>query len=175
MILCRIFLCCLCFGMVACSSPALRCSDPLLFQSQSLVVPLELTQQENKLKAQTLKPFSSDGCSVFPDGSLEQKTLWQQCCITHDFAYWQGGTYQARRDADLALKDCVMALGKPWTARAMRLGVRFGGTALFPTPFRWGYGWSYPRWYGALSEKEQWLVKQGLESYRKHTVNCVEP
>jgi hypothetical protein len=36
----------------------------------------------------------------------------------------------------------------------MFAGVRVGGSPYFPTPFRWGYGWSYPRGYGALSEQE---------------------
>ena len=51
-----------------------------------------------------LKPFTSDGCSVFPDGNLEQQSLWVNCCIRHDLAYWKGGTYEERLASDQALE-----------------------------------------------------------------------
>jgi len=44
------------------------------------------------VNAESIKPFTSDGCSMFPDGTLEQKELWLSCCTAHDYAYWQGGT-----------------------------------------------------------------------------------
>ena len=31
-----------------------------------------------------LKSFTSDGCSAFPDGTEEQKTLGYQCWFAHD-------------------------------------------------------------------------------------------
>jgi len=34
-------------------------------------------------------------------------------------------------------------------------GVRVGGSPFFPTSFRWGYGWPYPRFYGDLSFDER--------------------
>ena len=52
-----------------------------------------------------LKPFTTDGCSSFPDGTLNHKTLWLKCCTAHDKAYWKGGTYQERIIADQALKQ----------------------------------------------------------------------
>ncbi len=104
--------------------------------------------------AQELKPFTSDGCSAFPDGTPLQKTLWLKCCREHDYAYWKGGTYQERLDADLALKECVKGVGKREVALLMLSGVRVGGAPLMPTPFRWGYGWSFPRYYGELTEEE---------------------
>jgi len=52
--------------------------------------------------ASEIQPFESDGCSSFPDGTLAQNTLWLNCCQIHDFAYWRGGTYQERQDADQA-------------------------------------------------------------------------
>lgn len=54
-----------------------------------------------------LEPFRSDGCSLFPDGTLADKTLWQECCVEHDLAYWQGGTREERERADLRLRDCI--------------------------------------------------------------------
>lgn len=105
-------------------------------------------------KAGTLTPFLSDGCSAFPDGTIKQKQLWLSCCQQHDLAYWKGGTYQDRLDADKALETCVSEVGKSGVALLMLAGVRVGGTPFFPTQFRWGYGWSYPRFYGALTEAE---------------------
>src|SRR5262249_471355 len=35
-----------------------------------------------------LAPFTTDGCTTFPDGTLTDATLWQHCCIEHDFAYY---------------------------------------------------------------------------------------
>ncbi|WKE65388.1 hypothetical protein PVT67_17245 [Gallaecimonas kandeliae] len=106
-----------------------------------------------------LKPFTSDGCSDFPDGTPAQKQLWLSCCRRHDLAYWQGGTYQQRLDADLALRACVAKVGEPAIGLVMLAGVRMGGTPLLPTRFRWGYGWPYPRLYGPLSEEERQEVK----------------
>ncbi len=104
--------------------------------------------------ADSLQPFISDGCSSFPDGTFEQNQLWLKCCRAHDFAYWKGGTYQQRIDADLALQECVAQIGKEEIALLMLAGVRVGGTPFLPTAFRWGYGWPYPRFYGPLSEEE---------------------
>ena len=108
----------------------------------------------NLSHADTLKPFISDGCSAFPDGTFEHNKLWLTCCIQHDFDYWQGGTYQQRFDSDQALKACVAKVGQPEIAALMLAGVRVGGTPYLPTKFRWGYGWSYPRLYGPLSQAE---------------------
>lgn len=112
------------------------------------------------IQADTLKPFSSDGCSVFPDGTFAQKNLWLNCCQRHDFDYWQGGTYQQRLASDKRLKMCVSKVGEPQIAALMLAGVRVGGTPYFPTSFRWGYGWDYPRLYGTLSVQElQQVIK----------------
>ena len=109
--------------------------------------------------ADILKPFVSDGCSAFPDGTIEQNELWLSCCHKHDYDYWKGGTYQERLESDKNLKSCVAAVGEPEIAMLMLAGVRVGGTPFLPTKFRWGYGWSYPRLYGKLTESELKQVK----------------
>ena len=121
-------------------------------------------------KASQIKPFTSDGCSAFPEGTLKQKELWLRCCTIHDLAYWQGGTYQQRIDADIALKQCVAAVGQKEIAVLMLAGVRVGGSPFFPTSFRWGYGWPYPKFYGELSEEEQAQIKQQLASSEYKTL-----
>lgn len=106
------------------------------------------------VNAEEIKPFTSDGCSSFPDGTFQHKNLWLACCTAHDYAYWQGGTYNERLVADKQLRQCVAKVGEPQIAALMLAGVRVGGSPYFPTSFRWGYGWSYPRWYKALTEEE---------------------
>lgn len=44
--------------------------------------------------------FTSDGCSLFPDGNLRDRTLWCECCFRHDIAYWQGEKKEDRLNAD---------------------------------------------------------------------------
>lgn len=105
-------------------------------------------------QASDLKPFKSDGCSAFPDGTIEQNDLWLNCCVAHDLAYWQGGTYKQRLKADQDLQQCVDDVGEPEVALLMLAGVRVGGSPFFPTAFRWGYGWSYPKFYGKLTAEE---------------------
>ena len=106
--------------------------------------------------------FTSDGCSLFPDGTVTQKNLWQKCCEKHDFYYWKGGTYQDRIDADVELKECVAETGLSDLSKLMYLGVRVGGSAYIPSSFRWGYGWSYPRIYKPLTALEQENVAESL-------------
>ena len=101
-----------------------------------------------------LEPFTSDGCSAFPDGTLSENKLWMACCTTHDFAYWKGGTREQRLEADEALKSCVAKVGQPRIASMMLAGVKVGGSPFWPTTFRWGYGWNYPKLYGPLTAAE---------------------
>jgi hypothetical protein len=90
-----------------------------------------------------LKPFASDGCSLFPDGDSRSGS-WCACCVDHDFAYWKGGPDEERRAADSALGECILARTSDSTlARTVYLGTRAGGSSYFPTWYRWGYGWPY--------------------------------
>ncbi len=114
--------------------------------------------------ADELKPFTSDGCSSFPDGTPSQQDLWLQCCTAHDRAYWKGGTHAQRLEADLELRSCVAKVDEPEIAAVMLVGVRVGGSPAFPTRFRWGYGWTWPRWYGPLSEEELEQVEQAVQA-----------
>lgn len=116
-----------------------------------------------------LKPFTSDGCSVFPDGTPSEQELWLSCCTQHDFEYWQGGTHQQRLASDQKLQACVAEVGQPEIAAIMLLGVRVGGSPHFPTEFRWGYGWPYPRPYGPLTSEELALVKEMAKEHLHQT------
>lgn len=103
----------------------------------------------------SLKPFKSDGCSLFPDSSLITKQDWCSCCFVHDLAYWQGGTREQREAADTRLKECVFEKTQNSAlANLMYEGVRFGGSPYFLNWYRWGYGWGYDRKYQALTAEE---------------------
>lgn len=109
--------------------------------------------------AEAIQPFTTDGCSAFPEGTTKQNELWLECCTEHDRVYWQGGSYMQRLKADTDLQECVAQLGEDVVALLMLTGVRIGGSPFFPTSFRWGYGWSYPRFYGELNDEELDQIK----------------
>ncbi len=114
-----------------------------------------------------LGPFTTDGCSLFPNGTRDNETQWLRCCTAHDIAYWQGGTREERRAADLALRECVSATGETTIANLMLFGVWLGGSPYLPTSFRWGYGWPYSRGYEGLDGGEREMVVELLEAYRR--------
>ncbi|WP_020676809.1 hypothetical protein [Geopsychrobacter electrodiphilus] len=124
-----------------------------------------------------LVPFTSDGCSLFPDGTFRDRDKWCDCCLNHDLAYWQGGSAEARDRADVTLRDCVLTrTNDPHLAETMYLGARLGGLPDFPTWYRWGYGWPYGRGYQPLSDLENIQVQKQLAVYaRQHpTGYCTE-
>ena len=83
-----------------------------------------------------LRTFTTDGCSLFPNGTEDHKDLWLQCCVEHDYRYWMGGTKAERLKADTNLRSCVEGVGQPKTAKWMLAGVRVGGTPYLPVRFR---------------------------------------
>lgn len=101
-----------------------------------------------------IKPFTSDGCSFFPEGTNSEKQLWLKCCIIHDYKYWMGGTKKEREFADKELKSCVKNLNYDTIAKMMYIGTRIGGHPDIDASFSWGYGWKYKRGYKALSKVE---------------------
>ncbi|MEM8984156.1 MAG: hypothetical protein AAGC71_14080 [Pseudomonadota bacterium] len=116
---------------------------------------------------QTLEPFTSDGCSLFPDRAEAFDQDWCHCCVEHDIAYWKGGTRAEREAADRTLQSCVAdSTGSESLARLMYEGVRSGGRPEFPTWYRWGYGWSDNRGYQALSNEQSRQAESILMQYR---------
>lgn len=131
-----------------------------------------------------LSEFTTDGCSgglslaweqfsgQFPEFEESHGRLppWQACCVTHDRAYHAGGlgadsaieSFELRREADLALRACVLQVGtdRSEDLRAlygltpdqvaslyeslgdlMYRAVRLGGVPCTSESWRWGYGW----------------------------------
>jgi len=157
--------------------------------TEGLELTLELARHE-RLAAQKADPsnrlaaFTTDGCSgglsaawdAFASwiGDFRQVhgklPPWQHCCVDHDRLYHAAGardaaareSFDARRAADLALRQCVLATGVERTpalaaeyglsdeqiaglyraiADLMYRSVRLGGIPCSALPWRWGYGW----------------------------------
>lgn len=120
----------------------------------------------NSVIADPLDDFSTDGCSQFPDGTLANKNLWCECCITHDIAYWQGGNQEQKKQADQALRECVLQkTDNKLLANTMFYGVKIGGSPKLPMWYRWGYGWQYGRGYQPLNLLEKKQVEDKLQAY----------
>ena len=88
-------------------------------------------------------PFKSDGCSCVPDLDIET------CCLDHDRAYWCGGARWQKLQADHDFRQCIRDADRQKIAALYFMGVRVGGSPYLPTPWRWGFGWSYPKGYFA--------------------------
>ncbi len=93
-----------------------------------------------------LKPFTTDGCSSFPDGTLSQPTLWRHCCVVHDIDYWMAGENSIRLNSNSALGICVNeSLNHNYEfpfGLAMAIGTNLGGSQKLPTSWKWSYGWT---------------------------------
>lgn len=120
-------------------------------------------------QANELKPFKTDGCSLWMDGPPAYPNLWRHCCVAHDLAYWQGGSEQQRATADKAIHACVFeAANSKGMANYMHSMIRWGGSPYWMNHYRWGYGWNYwdgfmnPRGYKIPSVKEQQVINQLL-------------
>ena len=101
-----------------------------------------------------LKPFETDGCTMFIDGPPSQPTLWRHCCVEHDMRYWFGGDYQDRDKTDLRLKSCVQNVaGEKW-AELIYEGVRIGHSSPIKNKTTWGWGWETERQNTKLTTEE---------------------
>ena len=117
-----------------------------------------------------LRPFSTDGCSLSPNSSVNLKHLSKdsrpnfvniaECCVQHDVAYWLGGTLQEKNQADAVFKQCVASRAGDVVADTYFRGVSFGGTANGFNTFRWGYGWDIRRMYRPISAQEMAQAEQ---------------
>lgn len=126
-----------------------------------MVGPSALSQFKNP-DEKILRPFTTDGCSLSPDGapSLEQFTSWQDCCVAHDTAYWLGGAKTEKNIADSIFKKCIADKKFNKIANIYKFFVQIFGGPETGTTFRWGYGWNYKRPYGPISRQEYRQVEE---------------
>jgi len=109
-----------------------------------------------------LRPFSSDGCSSSPDGVplTQDSSIWVDCCVRHDTAYWMGGTREEKNKADDELRACMSEKGYPKIGKMYKGFVAELGGPLSTQSYRWGYGWNYKRNYSDLTEEENNQIKR---------------
>ena len=95
--------------------------------------------------------FTWDGCS----GGISAltnlfftKVDWEDGngCLKHDYAYWKGGTFTMKRNADNDLYNHIVSLGHSKIyAYIVWFAIAIGGLPFIPAPWRWGYGYPYPQ------------------------------
>ena len=90
------------------------------------------------------REFTTDGCSIWFNSILGND--FTDICIEHDIEYWKGGSREERKIADKKLREQVNEKIS-FMGDIMYVGVRVFGHPLFPTPWRWGYGFEYPYTY----------------------------
>lgn len=103
----------------------------------------------------SLRAFTTDYCTNFPEGTITHPDLWKDCCLEHDLFFWAGGSREDRNQADLDLKFCVSQSGAPHIAKIMYWGIRLG----YYSPIKyedkkWGNGWKGRESLKALSLEE---------------------
>jgi hypothetical protein len=123
-------------------------------------------------QANELKPFATDGCSLWIDGTPEQPNLWRHCCVAHDLAYWQGGSEATRKQADDDIQACVTEAQGKGMGNYIYTNVRWGGSPYWMNYYRWGYGWDYfdgmwPRGYKVPTPDEQKQIDQAMPAALK--------
>lgn len=112
----------------------------------------------------TLKPFLTDYCTAYPEGTRDQPELWKHCCIEHDLYFWAGGSREDRKETDLRLKACVEATGEVEIARLIYAAVTIGGAS--PIRFKtkeWGHAFEGRERYLPLSAEETTMVMNQLD------------
>jgi hypothetical protein len=96
-------------------------------------------------------PSTTDGCSGGMTAGWQlishKPPPWNDLCVTHDCAYWAGGNSALRVYADRDLLVSMIQRGYPIIGFAMYVAVRIGGVPWLPLPWRWGYGWKFPKGY----------------------------
>lgn len=110
-----------------------------------------------------LKPFFTDGCTLFVDGpSKENPKLWRACCVKHDLRYWFGGSLFDQEQTDLKLKSCVKDIaGERW-ATLIYTGVRAGHYSPIKNKTYWGWAWTPERLNKAINATEKSYVLSEL-------------
>ena len=109
------------------------------------------------------KPFTTDYCTAYPEGTREKPDLWKHCCLLHDLFFWAGGSLTERNDADLTLKYCVAETGELKQAELIYWAVRMGGQSPVHIPSKkWGNGWPLRPPYSSLNKEEVQAIENEL-------------
>lgn len=88
-----------------------------------------------------LKPFYTDGCTMFVDQNNDNSKNWRHCCVNHDLRYWFGGESKDKDISDLDLKACVTEAANEKLANLMYKAIRLGNLSPIKHKTHWGWGW----------------------------------
>jgi hypothetical protein len=103
-----------------------------------------------------LKPFVTDYCTLYVEGTRAQPNLWRHCCLEHDLYFWSGGSLEDKKRSDLGLKECVAKTGATTQAVLIYAAVVIGGhSPVHIKAKEWGNAWGGGRTrYLSLTESE---------------------
>lgn len=105
--------------------------------------------------ASQLRPFETDYCTNYSEGTRSNPDLWKHCCLIHDLYFWAGGTKQDRYNADIGLKRCVEETGAYYRARLIYYAVRAGSYSPIKFPDKkWNNGWKDRPDFQSLSRED---------------------
>jgi hypothetical protein len=144
------------------------CFIPTLGFTQSCMdeAPESLDSLSDDLMSVFVKPFETDFCTGYKEGTSKVPLLWADCCKEHDLYLWAGGTRKQRRQADRRLRKCVRDKGAPIHGIIMWLGVRIG--KLSPIKIKghqWGNAWGHKVRREKLSKDEIKALQQSLTQH----------
>ena len=135
----------------------------LVFAIFSLIFVLPASAKEAIDLKNTLKPFYTDGCTLFVDGPIDRPNLWRHCCVAHDLRYWFGGSNHDLDKTDLKLKSCVEKVAGPVWAEVIYQGVRLGHKSPIKNKTHWSWGWMIERENKGLNPIESLYVIEELK------------
>lgn len=87
--------------------------------------------------------FTSDGCTLWPDALFFHD--FTSACLTHDIAYWAGGSPELQQQTNQSLQEDIAQTGPlgPVFGYLMYVGVKYLGDngVSHMVGSEWGYGW----------------------------------
>lgn len=113
-------------------------------------------------QASELKPFETDYCTMFFEGTWQRPNVWKPCCFEHDLRYWFGGKKSEMHKADLELKQCVRQRAGSFWANLMYYAIRTGHFSPIKNKYKWGWGWSTARHFQELSNEDKLYIREKL-------------
>jgi hypothetical protein len=135
----------------------------LIFSILLLSALAQSADAQTSVENNSLHDFTSDGCSMAPDGAVATvDTEFVPCCVQHDIAYWAGGTAEEKLTADNNLRICIKEKSNAFVAAIYYRSVRLAGGPYLPTAFHWGYGWEKRRGYAPLSEEQTQMAQEKI-------------
>lgn len=130
-----------------------------------LLIVLLLFSFNGKASIEKLRPFKTDYCTNYPEGTKSDPEMWKHCCLSHDLFFWAGGRKEDRYISDLELRKCIEKTGAKNQARLIYYAVRLGSYS--PVKYsdkKWGNGWMNRPDFFPLTSEEIDVIENELSS-----------